>query len=202
MVHFVAAALAGRTLGILAGPLWLGVSMIVLALVDGQRPPPVRDVFGGCSTFLPSFLLVLLLGLFSVMVSVILQLSCGLAPLTPSAVTAIMTVTMFSIFLAGERHLGVGPAIQQSFEWVKPLGLAAAGRGAAPLGAVRVGCDRLSLGVSLTAPLYTCAMAVAYRCVAGGPPPLEPPPASSVPPVVDTPLAPAAPPVGSGPAAS
>ncbi len=201
-VHLVAAVLGGLTLGILAGPLWLGASMIALALVDGKSPPPVGDVFGGFSKFLPSFLLVLLLGLVSVMVSVLLQLSCILTPLAPLAVMAIATATMFSIFLIGERNLDVWPAIQRSFELVKPsfwplLAWVLLVSVLAGLGAIACG-----IGVILTAPLYTCGMAVAYRRVAGGPPPIEPPPAPSAPPDVNTPPAPSAPPpVDSGPAA-
>lgn len=201
-VHLIAAVLGGLTLGILAGPLWLGASMIALALVDGKSPPPVGDVFAGFSKFLPSFLLVLLLGLVSVIVSVVLQISCVLAPLAPLAVMAIATAAMFSIFLIGERNLDVWPAIQRSVELVKPvfwplLAWVLLVSVLSGLGVIACG-----IGVILTAPLHTCGMAVAYRRVAGGPPPVEPPPAPSAPPAEPPPAAPSPPPpADSGPAA-
>ncbi len=190
LVHLVAILLGALTLGILAGPLWLGASMIALALVDGKSPPPVADVFQGFSKFLPSFLLVLLVGLAGIIAALIFQLTCVLAPLTPVAVLVLTTATMFSIFLIGEKNLSVWPAVQQSFEMVKPafwplLAWVLLVSLLAGLGSIACG-----IGAILTAPLYTCGMAVAYRRVTGGSVFSEATPAPPVPP------ANAAPPAG------
>lgn len=184
VVHLLVALLGSLTLGILMGPLWLGASMIVLALVDGKAPPPVGDVFKGFSKFLPSLLLLVLIGVSSALASLILQATCVLAPLAPVVVVGILTATMFSIFLIGERNLDVWPAVQQSFElskptfwplfaWVLLLSLLSG------LGAIACG-----IGVVLTMPLYTCGIAISYRHMVSGPPSVEP--VSATPPAPPT----------------
>ncbi|MCX7818671.1 MAG: hypothetical protein N2652_05615 [Kiritimatiellae bacterium] len=173
-IHLILAVLGGLTLGILWGPLWLGASMIVLALVDGKTPPPVGDVFNGFSKFLPSFLLVLTVGLSSVLVSLLLQLTCILAPLAPLAVLGIVTATMFAVFLIGERNLDFWPAVQRSFELVKPVFWPLLAWILLLSAVSGVGAILCGVGVVLTMPLQTCGLAVAYRRVVGGPPASEP----------------------------
>jgi len=57
--HFVAVMLSVVSLGVLAGPMFAGLYMICLRLVDATDPPPeVGDLFHGFQYFLQPFLFV------------------------------------------------------------------------------------------------------------------------------------------------
>ncbi len=163
----IAILLSGVTLGILAGPLAVGVALIVLRLIDKQEPKPeIGDVFKGFDQFLPSFLLFLGVGVASLIGSTIL----GIVPVFGGLLGILFayglgTVVMFSIFLIAERKMDVWPAVMTSFDTVKTnfwpfLGLYVVACLLSSIGFILCG-----IGVILTAPIMACVLGVAYRDV-------------------------------------
>lgn len=159
VVHLVAGLLSLVTIGILAGPLYAGVSIIMLALYDKKDPKPVAgDLFKGFDFFLPAFLL------FVVVCAVMIPVSMVTGPLSTVAGLAIIgTITMFSYFLIVERKMDFWPAIVESYNMVKGnfwvyLGLYVIGSVAAALGII-VCC----IGIIITAPYLSCVTVIAYR---------------------------------------
>lgn len=158
LVHLVAGLLALVTFGILAGPLYAGVSIIMLNLYDQKEPKPVTgDLFKGFDYFLPAFLL------FLVIAAVMILVSMVTGPLSTIAGLAVGTVTMFSYFLIVERKLDFWPAVVESFNMVKTnfwvyLGLYVIGSIIAGLGLIAC-----CIGVIVTAPYLSCVQVIAYR---------------------------------------
>ncbi len=164
VANLIALALGAVTLGILAGPLFVGVASVTLALLDNAASPPkASDVFNGMKVFVPALLWMLLVALATVAVVGICQLTCILAPASPLGALLIGTATFFSPFFIWERRVGVWPAITMSYQAIKPafwlvLAYALIAQFAAGLGAIACG-----IGAVFTAPFYMCAAAVAYR---------------------------------------
>lgn len=163
----IALLLSSVTLGILAGPLAVGVAAIVLRLIDKQDPKPeIGDVFKGFDRFLPSFLLFLGVGLASLIGSTIL----GIVPIFGTLLGllfsyGLQTAVMFSIFLITERKMDIVPAVTTSFDTVKKnfwpfLGLYVVACLLSSIGLILCG-----IGVILTAPILACIVGVTYRNV-------------------------------------
>ena len=161
----VAYLLSAVTIGILAGPMWVGMILITFALIDKKEPKPtIGDVFKGFAYFLPSFLFMLLFGIAAMVVSLILMwIPCIGMLLNMLLLIAASTAVMFTLFLIADRKLDFIPAIRESWAMVKKnfwqflaLNLVAAVIGS--IGSVVCG-----IGAIITMPLYFTIMATAYR---------------------------------------
>lgn len=164
LANLIAGLLSAVTLGILAGPLGVGVIAITLAALDQRTPlPTAGDVFQGMKFFLPAFLVVLMAGGAIFLGVLVCQLSCVLSPASPLVALAISTATLFALPLVYERRLDAWAAVKTSFEMAKPsfwllLAYVLVFQFAAGLG--MIACV---IGVVFTAPFAACAIAVAYR---------------------------------------
>jgi putative exporter of polyketide antibiotics len=169
LVNLLAVVISVFTVGILAGPMAVGVILVTLALLDKQQPAPqVGDVFKGFSYFLPSFLFCIAFLVVMMIGSFIL----GMIPCLGQILSLLFTyglqaLVMFALFNIADKKMDVVPAVQASIEVVKLnfwpfLGFAIV---AAVLGSV--GAIACGIGIVVTLPLYYCILAVAYREVGG-----------------------------------
>jgi len=170
LVNLIAAVLSSFTVGVMSGPLYAGVCIVTLALLDGRVPAPqVGEVFDGLKFFLPAFLLMLILGVVAIVGYVVLAATCILIPLIPVGAIFLMGATMFSLFLIVEQRMDAWTSIVKSFEMLKlnfwPLiALAIVASLAASAGSFLCG-----VGIFVTMPFYYCVLAVAYRKIVGAP---------------------------------
>jgi hypothetical protein len=172
LANLLAVVVSLFTVGILAGPMAAGVILVTLALLDKKEPKPeVGDVFKGFGYFLPSFLFFLLLMVAILVGSIILGvIPCLGQILSLLYVYGIQALVMFALYNIVDKKMELMPAIQASVNLVKLnfwpfLGFAVV---AAILGSV--GCIACGIGVVVTAPLYYCILAVAYRETGGSAP--------------------------------
>jgi uncharacterized membrane protein len=157
--------IAGASFGILAGPMYAGMVLVTLGLLDKTQPAPViGDLFKGFNFFVPSLVFCLLLFVvlfvgqvvlvFIPIIGRLLSLALGLgAP----------TLVMFTMFNIVDRKMDVVPAIQASVDVVKTnfwifLGLYIVAAVIASLGSIAC-----IIGVVVTAPMMVSMLAVAYR---------------------------------------
>ncbi len=168
-VGLLAIIISVCTAGILAGPMAVGMILVILALLDKKEPKPdIGAVFNGFSFFLQSFLFCLVFGLGLFVIAVILSLipCIGHVLLAALSVTA-GTFLMFGLFLIADRKMEFWPAAVESYNKVKTnfwpfLGFAIITGLIAQVGGV-VCC----VGMFLTVPMAYCMIAVAYRDVFG-----------------------------------
>lgn len=164
LVNLVALVLSFITAFVLSGPMYAGVAIVTLGLLDGTSPKPVvGDVFKGFQFFLPSFLLMLVILAATMVVSMVL------GPLSTIATWVFSTITMFSIFLIVEQKMDFWPAIVASYEVVKEnfwvlLALVIVASIVSTLGFIAC-----CVGIFVTMPFYYCVLAVAYRKIVGAP---------------------------------
>ncbi len=163
--------LSALTLGILSGPLLVGMILITLRLLDKQEPKPsVGDVFQGFGQFVDAFLFWLVWGVITFVAAMILNLiPCLGQILSIVIIYAIQALLLFGLFLIADRRMQFWPASMGSIEKVKTnfwpfLGLAVVAGILGSLGLILCG-----IGVVLTFPIYICIVAVAYRDVFSGP---------------------------------
>jgi uncharacterized membrane protein len=161
----LAAVVGGATMGILAGPMAAGLCMIALALVDKTAPKPTAgDVFKGFQFFLPTFLLMLAVGIICVVAAVLAMVVFCLAPVVYAAVAVFITpVMMLALPLIVDQQLDAKGSVLRSLEILKMnfwpmLGYACLAGVLSSAGSIACG-----IGVIVTMPLGTLAMAVAYR---------------------------------------
>jgi len=164
LANLIAMILSSFTAFILSGPLYAGVVIVTLGLLDGTSPKPqAGDVFKGFQFFLPSFLLMLVVLGVSMLVGMVL------GPLSSVATWVLSTLTMFSIFLIVEKKMDFWPSILASYEMVKEnfwvlLALVVVASIVSTLG-----FWPSILASYVTMPFYYCVLAVAYRKMNGGP---------------------------------
>jgi uncharacterized membrane protein len=145
------------TCGVLAGPLWAGLTLIILRVSRKETPEPqIGDVFKGFDYFLPALLYVVVLFAASFVLGFIPMIG-QVAPLL------LLPLVMFSMSLIVDKKMEFWPAIQTSFEKAKAdyvsllvLWLVASLISAA--GALLCG-----VGAILTAPFSAIVSVVAYR---------------------------------------
>jgi hypothetical protein len=153
----VAMLLGVFTCGVLLGPLWAGLTLILLRLSRKQEPvPEIGDLFKGFDFFLQSLLYVV----------VLFAAGCvlGFIPMIGRvAAMLLMPLVMFSMCLIVDQKMEFWPAIQASYEKAKDeyvsllvLWLVASLISAA--GAILCG-----VGAILTAPFSAIVAVVAYR---------------------------------------
>ncbi len=153
----IAGLLGGFTCGVLMGPLWAGLAMILLRLLRKESPAPqIGDVFKGFDFFLQALLLVVVLGVAGAVVSSV-PLVGMVAP------TLLAPLVMFSMFLIIDKKLEFWPAIKTSFEKAKTeyVSLLVLSLVAGLISAA--GLLLCGIGVILTAPFGAVVSAVAYR---------------------------------------
>ena len=153
----VAALLGGFTCGVLAGPLWAGVTLILLRVSRKSEPvPQIGDVFKGFDFFLQALLLVVVIGV-ALMVA-------GFVPFVGKvAVFLLYPLVMFAMCLVVDKKMEFWPAIMASFEkakgeYVSLLVLFLLASLISSAGAILCG-----VGVILTAPFSSIICVVAYR---------------------------------------
>ena len=150
---------------ILAGPMFAGVIMLTLALVDKKQPKPdIGAIFKGFDVFLPSLVFMILL----LVATFVGQLILGLFPLIGFFTStlygmALSTVVMFGLFYIADKGMDVVAAIQKSYEVVKSnfwifLGLNIVAQVVSSLGVIAC-----IIGIIVTLPMYYCTIAVVYR---------------------------------------
>jgi hypothetical protein len=153
----VAALLGGLTCGVLAGPMFAGLTLMILRVSRRSEPAPqIGDVFKGFDFFLQSLLLVVVLAVVYMALSFIPVIG-GLAGLL------ISPLVMFAMPLIVDQKMEFWPAIQASLEkakaeYVSLLVVSLLGSVISSLGALLCG-----IGVILTAPFGAILTVVAYR---------------------------------------
>ena len=153
----VALLLGVFTCGVLAGPLWAGLTLIILRVSRKEAPEPqIGDVFKGFDFFLQALLYAVVLFAASFILGFVPMIG-QVAPLL------LLPLVMFAMSLIVDKKMDFWPAIQASFEKAKGeyvsllvLSLLAALISAA--GGLLCG-----VGAILTAPFSTIVSVVAYR---------------------------------------
>ena len=145
------------TCGVLAGPMWAGLTMVLLRVSRQEQPvPQIGDLFRGFDFFLQALIL-----------SVILALAYTAGSTLPLVgyVTNILIqpLVMFAFCLLVDKKLEFWPALQGSCEkaktdYVSLLVLCLVGTLISMAGAILCG-----IGVILTAPFSSLLSVVAYR---------------------------------------
>jgi len=165
----LAVIIGGATGGILSGPMFAGVCLIALALVDKKEPKPdIGAVFKGFDYFLNSFLFFLVWGILAFVVVGLLNLIFCVGQLLGVVVIIVLkTLLMFALFLIVDRKMEFWPASMESINRVKGnffpfLGFAVIAGLIGMIGFVVCG-----IGVIFTLPITICCLAVAYRDVFG-----------------------------------
>lgn len=158
---FVATLIAGLlgafTCGVLAGPLFAGVTLIVLRVSRGEQPvPQIGDVFKGFDYFLQALLLVVVLGVVYALASMIPFIGAVAGIL-------IAPLVMFAMPLIVDQKMEFWPAILASYEkakdeYVSLLVVSLLGALISGVGAILCG-----IGVLLTMPFGVILSVVAYR---------------------------------------
>ena len=144
------------TLGVLAGPLWAGLTLVILRASRKDQPAPlIGDVFKGFDVFLQALLLFVAL--------VVAGLIVGRIPMVGRlASTLLYPLVMFAICLVADRKMEFWPAIMTSFEkakteYVSLLVVSLLGQVISAAGALLCG-----VGAILTAPFGAILSVVAY----------------------------------------
>jgi len=165
-IHLIATILSVVTLYVLAGPMFVGVILVTLALADKKEPKPeIGMLFDGFKYFLPSFLFALVWGLISVAANFILAVVPGLGLLFSMSLS---TFLAFGLFLIADRNMQFWPASMESFGTVKQNFFPFLGFVLVAGLIASVGLLFCCIGIIFTLPIYTTILAVAYRDVFGG----------------------------------
>lgn len=167
LATLVVVVLSGVTLSILSGPLFAGLFLMALALVDKKEPKPqVGDVFQGLQLFLPAFL-------FAPVTMLVLGIVGGILiriPLLGKLLAlawhfGVGTLLMFTLFLIADRKMDFMTAVKESANRVKTnfwpfLGLFVVAGVIGGIGGVL-----FLVGLVVTLPIGICILAVAYRAL-------------------------------------
>jgi hypothetical protein len=162
---FLAFVISMFSVGILAGPMFAGLVLINLRLIDKRSPKPeIGDLFRGFDYFLPTLVYFILLG--AALLAGMLFLSW--LPFIGRMIFSlylylVLTVNLFSIFYIVERRMDVVAAIQKSFEFVRQnfwifFAVSIVAGVAGSLGIIACG-----IGIIVTMPMNLCITAVVYR---------------------------------------
>lgn len=161
------AGLSIITLGILAGPMLMGLFRMAFKTMRGERPE-MGDMFNWRGRFLQAFLTALIFGVIYLGLGGVGNNNAFFALLSASATPFLVLMVSFTMSLILERDLDVAKAINQVARlifsrdafmwWVVGLVFAAIAAGGT------LGCG---IGVLVTLPWMMSAAAVAYRDVFG-----------------------------------
>ena len=153
----VAALLGSFTCGVLAGPLWAGLTLILLRVLRKDLPAPqIGDVFKGFDFFLQALLLVVVIG-------VALMVASFVPFVGQMAALLLFPLVMFAMCLVVDKKMEFWPAIMASFEKAKGeyLSLLVLWLLASLISSA--GAILCGVGVILTAPFSSIVCVVAYR---------------------------------------
>jgi len=171
LASLIATILSAVTLGILSGPLFAGLVLIILACLDKKEPKAeIGDIFKGFEYFLDSFLFVIIWGAISIVITLLLTLiPCAGQIISMFVSIIISTLVMFGIFLIVDRKMNFWPASLASINLVKTNFFPFAGLMivAGVLG--YIGVLACGIGIIITMPIGACIIAVAYRDLFGKP---------------------------------
>ncbi len=162
VINLIAGLLGILTLGILLGPLTVGVCGVILKRMDGQ-PAQVGDVFQGLKYFVPGLIYAIAWVGLTFLLVLLLQFTWVLSRLSALVPAVVGTAWAFAPFLIWEQHMdGIG-ALRTSFAMAKPVFLMLAVyvlvlQILSGLGALACG-----IGAVVTAPFFPLGLAVAYR---------------------------------------
>ena len=171
LANLIAVILSAVTLGILSGPMFAGLVLIILACLDKKEPKSeIGDIFKGFDYFLDSFLFVIIWGAISIAITLLLTLiPCAGQIISMFVSIIISTLIMFGIFLIVDRKMSFWPASLASINLVKTNFFPFAGFMivAGVLG--YIGALACGIGLIITMPIGACIIAVAYRNLFGKP---------------------------------
>ena len=171
LASLIATILSAVTLGILSGPMFAGLILIILACLDKKEPKAeIGDIFKGFEYFLDSFLFVIIWGAISIAITLLLNLiPCAGQILSMFVSIIISTLVMFGIFLIVDRKMSFWPASLASINLVKTNFFPFAGLMivAGVLG--YIGVLACGIGIIITMPIGACIIAIAYRDLFGKP---------------------------------
>ena len=155
--------------GVLAGPLAVGIMQILFRLLQKSSPAPgVTDIFQGFSNFKASFLFVIVAAVISWLGSFILGYVPVIGGLLSMAFsTGLGTLLIFSIPIIADKKLDFWAAMELSIETVKPKFFLYVIFSIVSSVIVLSGTLLIFIGVFLTAPMYLCPLAVAYKDTIG-----------------------------------
>jgi len=122
LASLIAVVISTVTVGVLAGPMFAGVILITLRLLDKKEPrPEVGTLFKGFDYFLNSFLFVIIWGIALFVVSIVVGLVPCIGQLASIFVVFVAhALLMFGLFLIVDRQEEFWPASVESFNKVKP----------------------------------------------------------------------------------
>jgi len=190
----VAVVLAYVTLGILAGPMFVGLILMLLRLIDGdETKPEIGDIFKGFDQFVQSFLYILVWALIVLAVAGIGNMIPCIGPILVFAgVVVLKTLIVFGLFLLAEHKMEFWPASMKSIDKVKQNLLPFVGFTFVVMLIAMSGSILCGIGALFTMPLAFCVFAVAYRDVfAGEDGDVSDSESASQPPAIETPAEPA-----------
>jgi len=161
--------IGGATGGILAGPMFAGLFLITLGLLDKKEPKPdIGTVFKGFDYFLNAFLFWLVWGvLVFVAVGLLSLIACVGQLLSVILIIALKTLLMFALFLIVDRRMEFWPASMESIRRVKGSFFPLLGFMVIVMVIGMVGTIACGIGVVVTLPIALCCVTVAYRDVFG-----------------------------------
>ncbi|HDZ90476.1 MAG TPA: hypothetical protein ENH37_07350 [Deltaproteobacteria bacterium] len=165
LASLIALVISAVTVGVLAGPMFAGMVLITLGLLDGKEPrPEVGTLFRGFDYFLNSFLFVVIWGIAIFLATVIIGLVPCMGQLASIFVALVAhALLMFGLFLIVDRNREFWPASLDSFNRVKPniwpfLGFSVVANLIGSAGVIACG-----IGAVFTLPIQACILTVAYR---------------------------------------
>jgi len=169
LANLIAAILSAVTLGILAGPMFAGLIIIILACLDKKEPKAeIGDIFKGFDFFLDSFLFVIIWGAISIVITLLLNfIPCAGQVLSMFVGIIISTIIMFGIFLIVDRKMNFWPASMASINLVKTNFFPFAGLVIVATVLGYIGGLACGIGIIITMPIGACILAVAYRNLFG-----------------------------------
>jgi hypothetical protein len=167
LASLIAVVISAVTVGVLAGPMFAGVLLIIFGLMDKRDPrPEVGTLFRGFDYFLNSFLFIIVWGVALFVVSLIVGMVPCIGQLASLFVVFVAhALLMFGMFLIVDRRREFWPASVESFNTVKRsfwpfLGFSIVSNLIGGIGAIACG-----IGVVFTLPIQACILTVAYRDV-------------------------------------
>ncbi len=161
----VAMLLSAVSMGILSAPMWAGMIIMALHLVDGKNKDEVEVgmIFQGFKHFLPTFLFSLVWGLIMMVSYVLIVIPCLGYLVIMAAFIGLGCLLMFGFYLIVDRKMAFWPASMASMAMVKEnfwplLGYNLVAGLIGGSGAMVCGIGQIA-----TWPLALCMLAVAYR---------------------------------------
>ena len=171
LASLIAVILSSVTLGILSGPMFAGLIIIVMACIDKKEPKAeIGDVFKGFDYFLNSFLFFIVWTAISLAITLLLNLiPCAGQVLSLFVSIVISTFIMFGMFMIVERKMNFWPASMASINLVKTNFFPFAGLMIVASFLGNIGALACGIGMIITLPIGACIIAVAYRDLFGKP---------------------------------